>query len=141
MPRKKKTKKKISNPRVPRTRCGETWTEAAFWGFIRSNIRLMSRKWGPIREVLKDARRPYAGPDKRRKWEFQCARCRGWFARKEVEVNHLIPCGSLKSFEDIGPFVKRLLVEKEGFEVLCKGKGSCHQKETNSQKVLAREKE
>lgn len=40
-------RKQPKKPRVPRTRGGFTMTEAQFWGFIRSNLRLMSRKWRP----------------------------------------------------------------------------------------------
>lgn len=119
--------------RKPKTRCCGEWTEARFFSFIRSNLRLLSRKWKPIHEVKRAARRPYAGPDKRRKWEYQCSRCGNWFPDKEIEINHKIPAGSIKCFDDVGPFLERLLVEAEGLEVMCKE--GCHRDETKSQRI------
>lgn len=118
--------------RVPKTRaCGE-WTEAAFWGFVRSNIRVMSRRWPPIRKAKELARRKYEGPNKRQKWEYCCAICGGWFPEKEIQVDHVEECGSLKSYEDISGFVQRLLCEVDGLRVLCKKK--CHRAVTDKQR-------
>ena len=123
------SKKKVTNPRVPRTHAGGEWTEAKFWSFIRSNIRATSRKWPPlVRQALHDARRPYDGPNKRQKWEYQCAECSDWFMGKFVQVDHIVPCGTLRSFEDLEGFYRRMFVEKDGLRVLCK---TCHQHKTN----------
>lgn len=121
---------------VRRTRNGGEWTEAEFFGFIRSNLRLMSRKWNPRKLAEHRARAPYTGPNKRQKWKYQCARCWGWFKRTEVEVDHVEPCGTLKSFDDAGEFLRRLLVEVDGFEVLCE---ECHQAKTNRQRAASAE--
>lgn len=104
------------------------WTEARFFGFIRSNLRNASRKWQPMRDAFEDAKRPYTGPNKRQKWEYQCADCEEWFKRTEVQADHIVPCGPLKCWEDLEPFTRRLFVEKEGFRILCKG---CHKIRTD----------
>jgi 5-methylcytosine-specific restriction endonuclease McrA len=104
-------------------------TEAQFWGFIRSNLRLMSRKWAPRRNVLRAARRESQSENKRLKWEFQCKECRKWFPQKNVEVDHTIPAGSLRSFSDLAGFVERLLCEEESLVVLCE---QCHHAKTHS---------
>jgi len=110
--------------RSPRTRAGGEWTEAAFWAFIRSNVRLMSRRWPPIvRHAMHAARRKYSGTNKRQKWEYQCAACCGWHKATDVQVDHIEPCGSLRAWEDVEPFLRRLLVEADGLQVLCRG---CH---------------
>ena len=106
---------------VERTRGGGKYTEAAFWAFIRSGLRAKHSRWGPRYAALEAARRP--SKDKknlRLKWQFQCAICKKWFAQKEVEVDHIIPCGSLKSYEDLPGFVKRMFVEVEGYRICCK---------------------
>lgn len=114
--------------RVERTRNGGTWTEAQFWGMLRSTLRRRSMYWKPITEALNSARRKYKGENKRRKWEYQCAECSNWFMRKEVEVDHVEPVGSLKSYDDLPGFVKRLFCEeKECYTVLCK---KCHKSKT-----------
>lgn len=48
--------------------------------------------------------------------------------RKEVEVDHIVPCGTLKCVEDLPGFVTRLFCEADGFQVLCKA--NCHSKKT-----------
>ena len=112
--------------RVARTRAGGEWTEAGFWCFLRSGLRQMSRRWPPIaRHALLAARRRYVGPNKRQKWEYQCAACEDWFNAKQIAVDHIDPCGSLKSFDDIRGFTERLFVETDRLRVLCEG---CHEK-------------
>ena len=64
---------------VSKTRNSGTMTEAAFWSFIRSALRQKSRWWKPVSECKQNARRIYAGPLKRQKWEFQCNYCKKWF--------------------------------------------------------------
>jgi 5-methylcytosine-specific restriction endonuclease McrA len=129
---KKRGTRKGKTDRVPKTRAGGEWTEAAFWGFIRSNIRRTSRNWPPLaRLALQEARRPYQGENKRQKWEFQCADCTNWFKRTEVEVDHKVPCGQLKSFADLATFYERTFCETDGLRVLCEG---CHLIRTNKSK-------
>lgn len=106
--------------RVPKTRAGNKWTEAAYWGFIRSGLRLMSRRWPPLSDVMKESRRPYNGANKRQKWEYECQLCRGWFSAKEIEVDHIEKCGSLKSLDDVRGFVERLFCETDKLRVTCK---------------------
>lgn len=122
-------RKQPKKQRVPRTRAGFTMTEAQFWGFLRSNLRLMSRKWAPRKHVLLACRRPNQSDNKRLKFEHQCSECLQWFPQKNVEVDHVIPTGSLLSFEDLPGFVERLLCEADGFVVLCE---QCHRTKTNS---------
>lgn len=44
-------------------------------------------------------------------------------------MDHIEPCGSLRSFDDVGGFVSRLFCEVEGLRVLCVG---CHNARTHS---------
>ena len=118
--------------RVPRTRASGEWTEAAFWNFIRSGLRQTSRRWPPRYDALKDARVPYEGKDKRRKWVFICSKCHNGFKSTEVQVDHIVPCGKLKNWNDMAVFAEKLFCEKDGLRVLCKG---CHQIITNAEKV------
>lgn len=118
-------KKKSVKSRVPKTRNQGTMSEAAFFGFIRAALRNKSRFWKPISACKQNSRRSVNKG--RQKWEYQCAKCREWFADKEVQVDHIVECGTLRSFDDIGPFCERLFCEIEGFQVLCK---PCHSAKT-----------
>lgn len=41
----------------------------------------------------------------------------------KVEKDHIVPCGSLKSYEDLPGFVERLFAPVTGYRILCK---PCH---------------
>ena len=114
--------------RVPKTRCSETMTEAAFFSFIRSGLRQKSQKWKPAYDAKKLAQRPYTGEDKRTRFVYLCDICNNLFKDKDVQIDHIIPCGSLKSFEDISGFCERLFCEVGGYRILC---SDCHQVVTN----------
>ena len=61
-----------------------------------------------------------------------CDGCGKYYVRTSVSVNHKIPTGSLNSYDDIVPFIKRLTEEDITlYNVLC---SSCHLKETLQQK-------
>jgi len=109
--------------RVTRTRASNTWTEAAFFAFLRSGLRQLSMRWPPIRTVLFRVPRPYSGPNKRQKWEFKCEWCGNYFPRTGVQVDHIEPCGKLMKMEDIGDFARKLFCEEDGLQVLCR---ECH---------------
>ena len=81
--------------------------------------------------MLKKARRPYGGEDKRTKWEYQCNECNNWFKTKDVEVDHIESAGSLKSYDDLAGFCERLFCEEENLQVVCK---PCHKQITQEER-------
>lgn len=109
--------------RVAKTRADGNWTEAAFFAFLRSGLRQLSMRWPPIRLVLLRVRKPYKGPNPRQKWSYTCEWCNEDFPRKEVHVDHIEDCGSLRTMADLTPFVTKLFCESEGLQVLCR---TCH---------------
>ena len=125
--------RKPKTNRVPCTRAGGEWTEAAFWGFLRSILRQGSQKWPPIvRQALLAVRRANLGPNRRLKWEHQCSECGEWRPRKEVQVDHIVPCGELRSFGDLERFVRNLFCEADELRVVCE---DCHQEKTNFERT------
>jgi len=114
-----------------KSRCNGTLTESAFWAFIRSALRQKSRWWKPIYLAKVNARRSYAGVNKRQKFEYQCNHCKKWFPEKKVNVDHIIPAGTLTCANDLPGFVERLFVEIEGLQVLC---SDCHNEKTKNEK-------
>ncbi len=109
-----------------------TMTKAAFFSFIRSGLRQKSRRWKPIYDCLNEAKRPSKSKNKRLKWEYQCAQCKKWKARTDVTVDHITPCGSLNSLEDLPMFVKTLFCETDNLQCLC---DACHNKKTNKERT------
>lgn len=131
------TKKKITKRTlVPRTRNAETLTESQYWSKIRSALRLAFQYWIPMQKALDKASRPSKSKNKALKKEYLCKECISWLPRKEVHIDHIEECGSLKSFNDIQGFIERLTIEDiNGFQVLCK---PCHykkSKETRNEKT------
>lgn len=118
--------------RVEKTRGSQTLSESGFWSMIRSTLRKKSMYWKPVQDAKNKARRTYKGENKRQKFEYQCCKCNKWFKGDEVEINHIVPAGSLKSGNDLKDFVERLFCEKENLECLCK---SCHLKITNEERI------
>jgi 5-methylcytosine-specific restriction endonuclease McrA len=121
----------VKKSRVPKTRNSGTLTESAFWSFIRSALRQKSRWWKPISEAKAKAKRPYTGPLKRQKFEYQCNQCKNWFPDKKINVDHICPAGSLKSAQDLPDFIERLFCEVDNLQVLCE---TCHNAKTKSEK-------
>lgn len=117
----------LKRQRVPKTRNSATMTDAAFFGWLRSQLRRSSMRWRPIYQALNAARRPSQSANKRLRWEYQCAECSGWFARADVEVDHEPPVGSLRSYADLPGFVERLFCEVDGLRIKC---NACHNRKT-----------
>lgn len=127
--------------KVVKTRNLNTWTEAQFWGRIRSALRRVSMYYKPIQEAKNRARKTVTG--KRHKFEYQCASCKKWYVAKEINVDHKIPAGSLRNADDLKGFVERLFCENpDGYQILCKTKKTknkithygCHDKKTSEQR-------
>lgn len=109
-------------------------TESGYWGFIRAGLRAKFTRY-PVKYKVKNAARRDKPKNKkgRHKYEYQCAYCKKYYMDKEVQVDHIVPCGSLRTPEDLVSFVPALFCEEEDLQVLCK---PCHQKKTNKERGL-----
>jgi 5-methylcytosine-specific restriction endonuclease McrA len=118
--------------RGEKCRAGDTWTEARYFAFIRGALRRAAAKY-PVKYQVKDAarRNKPEGKAGRHRFEYQCNGCKKWFQGKEVEVDHIEPAGSLKTFSDLPAFTERLFCEADNMQVLCK---KCHRKKTNEER-------
>ena len=123
--------KKKRATKTPKVRNAGTMTESQFWSFIRSGLRQKSRWWKPITQCKMKARRPYKGPNKRQKFEYQCNMCNGWFPEKKINVDHIRPAGSLNCAADLPAFVETLFCETINLQVLCT---ECHDVKTKFEK-------
>lgn len=116
--------------KVEKTRGNGRYTEAGYFGWIRAQLR--RAKWPVKYDVYNAAKRKYEGPNKLQKHEYQCSECKGWFKRADVEADHIKPCGTLKSFDDLPEFVATLFCEIDNFRILCK---ECHKRVTKEQRT------
>ena len=126
-----KRKETAKKGRVPKVRNGGTWTEAKYWGHLRSALRRAFRFWKPAIDALNAARIPCTTRPNQ-KWAYRCFDCGKYFIRKEVQIDHVIPCGTLLGPEDVARFLQRLTTEDpNGFTVRCK---KCHQAKTTAER-------
>jgi 5-methylcytosine-specific restriction endonuclease McrA len=116
---------------APKTRNSGTLTESAFWSFIRSALRQKSRWWKPVSECKQKAKRVYKGINKRQKFEYQCNHCKNWHAEKNINVDHIIPAGTLTCANDLPGFVERLFCEVDNMQCLCT---ECHNIKTQNER-------
>lgn len=131
MATKKPAKKRVAKKAVKKARKSSSppfpaypaWTTAKYHSFLRSALRKSFTRWPPKYEALNAAKRTYNGPNPRQKYEYQCAICKAWYPQAKVEVDHIIPCGSIISPDLWVGFIQRLHVSVEGLRVLCK---ACH---------------
>lgn len=130
--RKAATKKAVTKrARTPPYTAYPEWTTAQFFSFLRSGLRAKFTRWPPKFAVITAAKRPYTGSNPRQKYEFQCSECLSYYQQKQIEVDHIVACGSLNTLEDLPGFVERLFCAKEGLRVVCK---PCHLKITRESK-------
>ena len=98
---------------------GGTWTRGRFDSFVTSILRSGSRRWGPKYQTLNNAKtekkiNPKSG---RLAQHFRCAKCGEDFVAKDVEVDHVVPIGTEKTWDQ---FIDGLFCEADNLQVLCK---------------------
>jgi len=121
----------VKKSRVEKPFNHNTMSQAGFFGSIRAALRSHSRWWKPAAACKANAKRPYKGPNKRQKYEYQCNSCKNWFAATSINVDHICPAGSLNSAQDLPEFVERLFCEVDNLQVLCK---DCHDEKTANER-------
>lgn len=125
----------------PKTRNSGRWTEAQFTSFIKGNLRRVTSKWGPIQEVLREART--------RRGFYMCNGCHNEVSKttideesgkrvKNVHVDHIIPVID----PDVGwvswdSTINRMFSEKDNLQVLCY---ECHKIKSDDEKARAKDR-
>jgi 5-methylcytosine-specific restriction endonuclease McrA len=97
----------------------------------------MSRRWPPKFESLADAcvGTKINKASGRMAKHYECASCNKHFPAKEVAVDHIETVVPLTGFTDWDDVIKRMFVEKDGLQVLCK---TCHDIKTKEEKQQAK---
>ena len=109
-----------------KTRNNGQWTDSRFNAFVKSALRAAMRRWPPKWDCLKDA---FVGlkvnvKTKREGKHYRCAKCQGEFSSTQVQVDHIIPIGFEKTWDEV---VAAMFCEKQNLQVLCL---ECHKKKT-----------
>lgn len=113
-------------------RAGDTWTESRYFQFIRSALRAAWNKYPVKGQVLRAARRSTTvSKTKKHRFEYRCAVCDKNYIGSQVQVDHINPCGSLKTYEDLPRFVATLFCEADNLQVICT---TCHSDKTQAER-------
>ena len=104
------------------------WSEAKYWGFIRSCLRRAFQRYPNKYRTQASAKRVGG--------KYECNLCKKEFRAKDVAVDHIVPCGTLKSFEDLAVFADNMFCEIKGLQILCK---ACHKTKTLHERGMSDE--
>ncbi len=124
------------------------WSTARFFGFLRSLLRQGFSRYPVKYQVLNSSARLVTMTDDegevvlyksgkrvgepRTYKAYTCAKCNNEFRQKDVQVDHITPAGSLKDFDDLPGFARRLYCAPSGLQVLCT---ECHNIKTKEDKA------
>lgn len=111
------------------------WTESRFWTFIRSALRVAWNKYPVKYQAVRDA---YVcdkinSVSGRMAKHYQCRRCLELYPQKDIVVDHVVPVGTLKDYDDLPMFVKRMFCGVDDLQVLCK---KCHKEKSKEERAI-----
>jgi len=125
---------------VPKTKCGNTWTEGQFNSFIKSMLRRGSIRWQPKYACKKSARHHEKLPNEKGRLVFHslCASCNNIYPETTCSVDHTSPVvDPYTGFTTWDSVIERLFCEVEGLQVLCE---DCHKVKTDREKNVNKER-
>ena len=121
----------------PKTRNGNTWTEARFRSFVRSQLRAATMRWGPISTALAGARQE--------RGIYLCNSCGlkvpattkvNGRRVKNVHVDHILPIIDPDvGFVSYDMMIERMFCEADNLQILC---SDCHTIKTNDETARAK---
>ena len=124
---------------TPKPYNGGQWTESRFHSFVKGALRNASQRWGPKAAVMRAARRDRgvylcAGYMRRAHKVPLSIKNPGRKATRNVYVDHIEPVvDPVKGFVSWDEVVKRMFVEADGLQVLCR---ECHDTKTKEERKL-----
>lgn len=92
-------------------------TESSYYSWMRGGLRRVWNKMPTKLNLIKKHRKQIVNPNPKGKkptvWGGDCAMCGGEFVEKLLQVDHIVPAGSLRTHKDIQGFIERLLIVTE----------------------------
>jgi len=114
---------------------GVEWTPGRLKGFITSVIRAGFRKFPAKYEALNAAKagKKINTASGRMAEHYKCAKCKGLFVNKDVQVDHKSPVvDPAVGFVDWDTFINRLYCPIKNLQVLCT---PCHKVKTAKERI------
>ena len=113
-------------------------SEAQFLAYIRSKIRGTIWKGWPIKSTFVKSKQIKLSPYLREKYMFgnrlkyvyECQICEGLFPRKEVQIDHIVECGTM-TMQNYADFINGICCGSDNMQFLCK---DCHDVKTHMER-------
>jgi hypothetical protein len=100
-------------------------SKPAFFSWLRGQMRRSWTKYPVKNNFLRKHRfRACVGVKDRDVWACRCAKCKKVFPQSKVQVDHIIPAGSLNEWNDLQGFTERLFTTSDNLRFLC---NECHE--------------
>ena len=97
--------------------------------FLIPRLRRISMWWRGRNQAYKDAQSyisigEYQNGNPKMKAVYRCAECErqgieGFYDRKDVQADHIIPVANLSGFTNWNEYIIGLFCEKDGFQIIC----------------------
>ena len=127
------------------TPTSKPWEETNVWKnesqyltWLRGQFRKIWMDYILKNEFLSDSCKPVSaeekamhGLHKRTKTAGKCVFCHHMFGKSNLQVDHIIPVGSMKTYAEAPGYLLRLLCSKENMQLTCK---PCHDIKTYADK-------
>jgi 5-methylcytosine-specific restriction endonuclease McrA len=104
--------------------CNGAWkSKSAFFTWLREKFR---RGWTlyPLSTRWKNSMCWPAPELGKNRFLGKCVRCEQNFAKSSLQIDHIVPAGSLLGWEDVENFARRMYSTSENLRLLCK---PCHE--------------
>lgn len=103
------------------------WTKSDFFSMLSSAIKDLTIYWKPKQRFLKEHLKI-----KDKQVVGLCNFCGLYTIKERLQVDHVVPCGSLSSLSDLPGVIERTFLHgQEGWQLLCK---PCHDIKTYSER-------
>lgn len=114
------------------------WTTGRRNSFITSVIRRGFTRWPAKFQVLANAKQGKKVNEStgRLAEHYECNVCKGSFAGKDVQVDHILPAVPTSGWVSWDDFIDKLYCDLSNLQVICRG---CHSKKTKEEGKLRKE--
>lgn len=111
-------------------------TKSAFFNYIRGALRWQWKRY-PLKLDFKNEKAipnfPGSGvTNPKVKKVVQCEVCETWIPQSSAEIDHRVPCGTIKDWETAGQFIHNMFCDKSNLRCVC---SPCHQTITYSERM------
>lgn len=109
--------------------------------FVINGLRQLTKRWPPRYRVENKSKKKiqegfFKNGNPKLRIKYQCNSCKGFFARKDRQMDHVEPVVELSGFTNWDDYIERMLPWEDGWQCLCKG---CHKIKTTQENKIRKQ--